>query len=164
MRRPYRVAETTRRLLLDVSDVDLFAQPVDFGEDPQQVTPVALSQIVLEVDRAIEVVDDGALAAASHHDHLLDPARDRLLDAVLDRRLVDEGQHLLWLRLGHRQESCAETGRREDRLAHGHGRQSISWRPRTASARGSRAESSAWSTSASSPCTWGAKACSRRRQ
>src|SRR6266567_7076661 len=161
MRRPYRVAETTRRLLLDVSDVDLFAQPVDFSEDLQQVTPVALSQVVLEVDRAVEVVDDGALAAAGHHDHLLDPARDRLLDAVLDRRLVDEGQHLLRLRLGHGQEARAETGRREDRLAHGHGRQSKAWRPPMASGRASRAASSGWSTSASSPCTWAARACSR---
>ena len=117
-RRPHRVAQATRRLLLDVRDVDLFAQPVDFGEDLQQVTPVALSQVVLEVDRAVEVVDDGALAAAGHHDHLLDPARDRLLDAVLDGRLVDERQHLFRLRFGDGQEARAETRGREDRLAH----------------------------------------------
>ena len=74
-------------------------------------------EVVLELERAVEVVDDGALAAAGDHDHLLDPAGDRLLDAVLDRRLVDERQHLFRLRLGDRQESRAETGGGKDRLA-----------------------------------------------
>ena len=44
---------------------------------------------------------------------LLDAGRDRLLDGVLDDRLVDERQHLLGLRLGGRQEPCPPAGGRE---------------------------------------------------
>ena len=43
--------------------------------------------------------------------------RDRLLDAVLNDRLVDERQHFLGLRFGRREEAGAETGGREDGFA-----------------------------------------------
>ena len=48
---------------------------------------------------------------------LLTPDATRLLDAVLDDRLVDQRQHLLGLRLGGRQEARAEAGGGEDGLA-----------------------------------------------
>jgi hypothetical protein len=118
-RRPHGVSEAQWFLLLDISDVDQVAQAVDLCEDAQQVVLAPLAQVVLQLERPIEVVHDGSLAAAGDHDHLLDTARDRLLDPVLDRRLVDEGQHLLGLRLGDRQESCPQTRSGEDRLAHG---------------------------------------------
>ena len=73
---------------------------------------------MLKLERAVEMVDDRALAAAGDHDDLLDSARDRLLNAVLDRRLVDERQHLFWLRLGDREEARAKTRGRKYRLAH----------------------------------------------
>src|SRR5205823_4064073 len=68
--------------------------------------------------------------AAVRVDHLLDPARDRLLDAVLDGRLVDERQHLLRLGLGRGQKSSPQACRGEDSLTYGrerHQRQSIWW-------------------------------------
>ena len=83
---------------------------------------------MLELERAVEVVDDGALATARDHDHLFDAARDGLFDAVLDCRLVDERQHLFGLCLGDGQETGAQTSGREDGFAHptrGHDRQSI---------------------------------------
>ena len=48
------------------------------------------------------------------------PARDGLLDHVLDRRLVDDRQHLLRLRLRRREESGAEAGSGNHRLANLH--------------------------------------------
>src|SRR5258708_32670996 len=109
---------------------------------------------MLQVQRTIEVVYDRALAAAGDHDHLLDPAGDRLLDSVLDRRLVDERQHLLRLRLGDRQESCPKTRGREDRLTNcvrRHKRQSKCWRRLTVSGPASKAAWSAWSRATSLP-------------
>ena len=44
------------------------------------------------------------------------PARDRLLDDVLDRRLVDDRQHLLRLAFVAGQEARAEPGGGDDRL------------------------------------------------
>ena len=49
----------------------------------------------------------------------MSPARDRLLHHELDRRRVDEGQHLLGLRLRRRQEAGAEPGRGDHGLALG---------------------------------------------
>jgi hypothetical protein len=46
------------------------------------------------------VILDGVLAATRHEDDIRDAGRQRLLDAVLDDRLVDERQHLFRLRFG----------------------------------------------------------------
>src|SRR5207247_9061456 len=72
----------------------------------------------LELDRHIEVIFDGVLAAAGHEDDVVDARRHRFLDAVLDDRLVDERQHLLRLRLGRRPKARAETCNGEDGLAY----------------------------------------------
>ena len=127
--------------------VDHFDRSIQLEHYLRERDKQDLLGILEEVDRAVEVVDNRALAAAGDHDHLLDSARDRLFDAVLDCRLVDQGQHLFRLRLGHGQEARAETGGREDRLADGHDRQSISWRPKTESGPGWRTAWSGWSTS-----------------
>src|ERR1700694_1793126 len=112
------VTPTAERLfLLDVGDVDQVAQLVDLAQDVEQVALAALLEVVLELQGAVEVVDDRALAAAGDHDHLLDAAGDRLLDAVLNGRLVDQRQHLFGLGLGGRQEARAETRGGKDRLA-----------------------------------------------
>ena len=47
------------------------------------------------------------------------PGRDRLLDHVLDGRLVDDRQHLLRLGLGGREEAGAQAGGGDDGLADG---------------------------------------------
>src|ERR1700680_541127 len=121
---------------------------------------------MLQLEGAVEVVDDGALAATGDHDHLLDAARDRFLDAVLDGGLVHQWQHLFWHRLGGRQKASAQTGRGDDCLADGryrHPGQSKAWRPQTGSELGSRDGWSGWWGAPSSPSTSGAKASSRRR-
>ena len=60
---------------------------------------------------------DRVLAAAGDQDDVVDAGGHRLLDAVLNDRLVDERQHFLGLRLGGRKKAGAETGGREDGLA-----------------------------------------------
>ena len=71
----------------------------------------------LELDRHVEVIFDRVLAAAGDQDDVVDARGDRLFDAVLDDRLVDERQHFLRLRLGGGQKSGAETGGGEDGFA-----------------------------------------------
>jgi hypothetical protein len=75
---------------------------------------------VLELEGEVEVVLDRALLAGGDDDHLFDAGRDGLLDRVLDDRLVDQGQHLLGLRLGRRQETGAPSGGGEDGLSNAH--------------------------------------------
>ena len=79
-----------------------------------------LLEQVLELVVEVEVVLDRALLRRGDDDDLLDPRGDRFLDAVLDDRLVDEGQHLLGLRLGGGQEAGAPAGGREDSFADAH--------------------------------------------
>jgi hypothetical protein len=114
---PNRVAQAERFLLLQVGDVDLVAQCVDLAQDVEQVALTPLPQVVLQLEGAVEVIDDGAFATARNHDHLLDPAGDGFLNAVLNGRLVDQWQHLLGLRLGHGKKPRPEPGGRKDRLA-----------------------------------------------
>ena len=73
----------------------------------------------LELDRDVEVILDGVLAAAGDEDDVVDARGDRFFDAVLDDRLVDERQHFLGLRLGRRQEAGAEAGGGKDGFANG---------------------------------------------
>jgi hypothetical protein len=126
------VAEAQGLLLLHVDQLDAVGEGVHVGEDVQQVLLVPLGEVELELPGAIEMVDDGALAAADDHDDLLDPGVTGLLDAVLDGRLVEERKHLLGLSLGHRQEPRPEAGRGDYRLANrasSHGRQCKGWQP-----------------------------------
>ena len=77
---------------------------------------VAQRELGLELVGLVEVILDRALVAAGDEDHVGDAGRRRLLDRVLDQRLVDDRQHLLRARLGDRQEAAAEAGDREIRL------------------------------------------------
>ena len=52
---------------------------------------------------------------------VVDAGRDRLFDDVLDRRLVDDGEHLLRHRLGGGKEAGAKAGRGNDGLDGGKG-------------------------------------------
>src|SRR5665213_183828 len=65
---------------------------------------------------AVEVVLERPLAAARDHQDVVEPGSDGLLDDVLDRRLINDRQHLFRRRLRGRQEAGAETGGRDDGL------------------------------------------------
>ena len=100
------------------------AHVVDVGQVGQAADLVELVVLArrlerhLELDRAVEVVLEAALAATGDDEDVVDAGPHGLLDDVLDRRLVDHRQHLLGLRLGGGQEAGAQPGGRDDGLAH----------------------------------------------
>jgi hypothetical protein len=82
------------------------------------------AEVGLQLRRDVEVVHDRILAAGADQDHLVHAGRHRLLDDVLDRRAIDDGEELLGHGLGGREESGAEAGGGDDGLADLlHGRQ-----------------------------------------
>ena len=111
------VAEAELLLLAHVADL---GQVADVAHATEHLDVAAGLEQVLELVGGVEVVLDGPLLAAGHDDDLLDAGGHRLLDRVLDDRLVDERQHLLRLRLGRRQEAGAPAGGREDGFADAH--------------------------------------------
>jgi hypothetical protein len=68
------------------------------GAVPHGVQPLLVAlglQRQLELHGAVEVVLQRPLVAAGDHEDVVQPGPHRLLDDVLDRRLVDDRQHLL---------------------------------------------------------------------
>ena len=108
------VPEAERLALPDVGEVDQVGDLPDLGE---QLRLAARLEKGLELDRHVEVILDGVLAAAGDEDDVVDARRHGLFDAVLDDRLVDQRQHLFRLRLGGREEAGAEPGGGEDGFA-----------------------------------------------
>ena len=76
----------------------------------ERVGLAALAQSGLELEGDVEMLHQRGLAAAGDHAELLDPGGARLLDRILDQRLVHDRQHFLGGRLGGGQESRAEAG------------------------------------------------------
>ncbi len=72
----------------------------------------------LELIGDVEIVFERGLAPPGDEDHLLDARLARLVHGILDERAIDDRQHLLGESLGGRQESRAETGDGEHRLAY----------------------------------------------
>jgi hypothetical protein len=93
------VTEAQRVALTDVVDV---GQVVDDAYVVEHVELAGLLEVVLELEVAVEVVLDRVLAAARDDEDVAQARRHRFLHHVLDRRLVDNGQHLLRLALRHR--------------------------------------------------------------
>jgi hypothetical protein len=78
-------------------------------------------QLGLELEVAVEMFFDRAFALADDHEDIRHAGTDGFLDDMLNRRGVDDGQHLLGLRLGGGQEPGAETGGGNDGFADGVG-------------------------------------------
>ena len=105
---PHRMAEAERGLLAGEAG----------GAGARQLLPqklgagrlVAGAQRVLELVVDVEVILDHRLAAAGDEDEVLDARLLGLVDAMLQHRRVDDGEHLLGHALGGRQEPRAETG------------------------------------------------------
>jgi hypothetical protein len=110
------VPEAERLALPDVGEVDQVGDAAD-GLELIELPLLLEERLQLHVD--VEVILDRVLAAPGDQDHVVDAGGQRLFDAVLDGRLVDEGQHLFRLRLGRRQEAGAEAGGGEHGLADG---------------------------------------------
>jgi hypothetical protein len=90
-------------------------------EDVADAVEIALlrgaGNLVLELVADIEMIGDRALAAARDQGAGGHTRLDRLLDAVLHERLVDDRQHFLGHALGGGQESGAVAGDGEHALA-----------------------------------------------
>ena len=107
------VTEPARALLANVEDLGELG---DRAYLPQLVDRAGALEQILELERAVEVVLDRALASAGDDEYVVDAGGDRLFDHVLDDRLVHDRQHLFRLRLGGGQEPRAETRGRNDGL------------------------------------------------
>ncbi len=107
------MAQAQRFFLADVGNVNHVG---DVLNDRQQVGFAALLEHHLQLVADVEVVFDGALAAAGDDDDLIAAGGHRFLDAVLNDGLVDQREHFLGLRLGGREEARAEACCRENRL------------------------------------------------
>src|SRR5579883_1981248 len=102
-RAPHSMAEAERLLLAHIGDAAGCGEPAP--DLVELLELAALSQHALQLVAVIEMILDRRLAAAGDEDELLDAGRLRLLEGVLDERLVDDWQHLLRHRLGGRQET-----------------------------------------------------------
>ena len=56
------------------------------------------------------------LVSTRDHENVGEAITHGFFDYVLDCRLVDDGKHFFWHRLGSRKESSAQTGGGNDRL------------------------------------------------
>ena len=109
------VAEAKRFALPHVGEVEHVRDLADLVE---LVALAARFEVRLELDRDVEVIFDGVLAAAGDQNDVVGARRARFLDAVLDDRLVDQRQHLFGLSFGRREKSGAETGGGKHGFAH----------------------------------------------
>ncbi|GAP60594.1 hypothetical protein AHiyo1_41540 [Arthrobacter sp. Hiyo1] len=99
-----------------------FALPhiVDRPEPGGMLHRVQASFVAFQLQRAfkirctIKVVFKGALVAACNHQHVAEARLHGLLNHVLDGRLIHHRQHFLRHRLGGRQETRAQSGRRNN--------------------------------------------------
>src|SRR5262249_52481829 len=111
------VAEAERLLLPDVTHRGQLRDRLDLN---RLLHLPAVIQVLLELAGGIEVVLDRTLVPSRHDDDLAQAGGDRFLDDVLDRRFVDERQHLLGLGFGGGKEARAEAGGGKHTLAYCH--------------------------------------------
>src|SRR5579864_8706641 len=93
-----------------LTHVDHLEQPGDGTHLPAQRLLTAARELMLELERNVEVIFDSVLAAPRHEDDQRDAGGHNFLDRILHQRLVDERKHFLRWGFGRGQESCAESG------------------------------------------------------
>ena len=114
-RAPHRVAEAERHLLACVGG--LAGRRLQPLEAIELLGFSALLQRIVEFELDVEMILDDRLVASGHEDEVLYARLTRLVDHILDHRLVDHGDHFLRDCLGRRQEAGSQSRYREDGLA-----------------------------------------------
>jgi choline dehydrogenase-like flavoprotein len=94
---------------------------LDGAHQLQQFLLAGRFQLGLQFVGRVEVVFNGALAAARHKNHVADTGGIGFFHRVLDQRLVHHGQHLFRAGLGGGQKACAQSGNGENGFANGGG-------------------------------------------
>ena len=92
------MSEPTRLLLSDEVDLDVR----DLLNHLEHVILAMLLELHLQLQRTVKVILDRALIAPRDDQKLLDARGDSLLDNELYGWRIDDGQHLLRLRLRRR--------------------------------------------------------------
>ncbi len=114
-RAQHRVAEAERVLLPHADQPHHRRHALHRVRQPDVA---AIAQRALELERVVEVLLDRVLAAAVDDHDVGDAGAHGLFDHELQRRDVDDGQHLFGDRLGRRKESRSEPGGRDDCFSH----------------------------------------------
>src|SRR5207302_8044702 len=115
-RAPNRVAEAKGPLLARVADLARLGDPRE--ERGELTVLAAVAERRLELEGMIEMIFERGFRATGHEDEFLDAGSARLLDRVLDQRLVDDREHLLRNGLGRRQEAGAQAADGKHGLAY----------------------------------------------
>src|ERR1017187_4958784 len=97
-------------LLPSVRNVDHVG---DVAHDRKQILLAPRFKHVFQLEADVKMIFDGALAAAGDDNDVLNSGMQRLLDAILNERFIDQRQHLHRLRLGGGQEAAAKPPGRE---------------------------------------------------
>jgi hypothetical protein len=114
-RHQHGVAQPAGLALAHIMDVGHLGNAAHLG----QLGDLApLLQVVLELERTVEMVFQAPLAPAGNDQEVRYAARHRFFHHVLDGGLVHQRQHLLGLSLGSREEARPQAGGRDHRLAH----------------------------------------------
>ena len=103
-----------RFALADIREVDHVGDLADLFE---LLAFAARLEKRFELHRHVKMVFDRVLAAPGHEQDVVDARGHRFFDAVLNDRLIDDRQHLFWLRLGGWQEAGTETSGGENGFA-----------------------------------------------
>jgi hypothetical protein len=111
----HRVAEPQRRRLADIDASRVTGQHT--AHLAQQLGFALGLEQLLEFLVGIEVILDGALGSTGDEHQALGARSERLLDRILDQRLIDHRQHLFRAGLGGRQEARTAPGDREYRCS-----------------------------------------------
>ena len=104
--------QTQRILLADIGDLPRLGH--DRAHVLDRAVLAAIGEGVLQLERVVEVILDGRLAAPGDEDEILDAGGPGFVDGVLHQRLVHHGQHFLWHGFGRRKEPGTQPTHRKD--------------------------------------------------
>ena len=77
-------------------------------------------QVKLKLGHVVEMVGNDVLVSACDNQHFINAGIHNLLNNILNRRLIHNGQHFLWHGFGDRQKTGAQARSRNDRFFYFH--------------------------------------------